>query len=108
MARGDISITLTVNSADGAFVSRQPASGVEELCPEGISTYGYVTSAPNVVPEITLKRIDGTNNQSELEDVNAPQVWFRSKHLFDNTNYLSMAQISGVTKDMSFTTVVVG
>lgn len=105
MARGDITVVLVINASSGVFTTRQPSSGVEEMCTDGGTLYGG--SAPDQVPQITLKRIDGTNDESELEDVNGPKVFFRSKHMFDNTNYLAMCQIAG-TADFSFSMVEVG
>ena len=105
MARGDITIVLVINATSGVYTTRQPSSGVVEMCTDAGTLYGG--SAPNQLPQITLKRIDGTNNESELEDVNGPIVFFLAKHMFDNTNYLSMAQVLGSSADFTFCMVEV-
>jgi hypothetical protein len=110
MAKYDVTTVITANMAQGDSTDRQPGGGVEEqvldIC--DVDTDG---SIPSKVGDLSLYRIDGTNNDSFLEQGdggNMARVWFRCKHLINNTNYARITHQGATTGDYSFSIVAVG
>lgn len=101
MARGDWTTVISANLGAGSSFDRQPASGKSER----ITDYGtgeFEGSAPNMTPAVELNRVDGTNNDAQLEYGNTGSnatYAFRSIHVFDNTNYARITNATGTSYD---------
>ena len=90
MAVDDFTAIISANLADGGTFDRQPGAGVEE--------HYLMATAPNqdgtnpyAMPGITVHQIDGTNDESIIEDGNAANggiISFNMKMNANNTKYI--------------------
>lgn len=110
MAQDDVTIVITANLGIGSSVNRQPGSNVEEV----LLSVGLIVlegSAPNAVPAVTIRRIDGTNDEAVILDGNAGNManaWHNMKIMADNTRYFNFTNNSGNQGDLSHSMMVVG
>ena len=109
MARGDVTTVMAANLAGGASVDRQPSSGVEEMLLD-VGSWDDDGSAPDIVHDVNILRIDGTNNDAVLLNGDAGKmatVWFRMKMMASNTHYFRIYN-SSTTGDLTFSVIEVG
>lgn len=110
MAVDDITTIININQAGSSSVDRQPSSGVTEMLLD-CGANEREGSAPNVIPRVTISRIDGTNNDGVIYDGNAGAMatsWFRgAKVMSDATNYLRMTNPSSTAQDITFAVIQV-
>jgi len=111
MAVDDVTTVISANQSAGSTVTRQPSAGVEEMLLDA-GAAEVEGSLPNKTPRVTIKRIDGTNDDSVIMDGNAGNMatgWFRGqKVMSDNTNYLALLNPSGSAQDITFSVIQVG
>ena len=109
MARGDVTTVIVANAADQAPTDYQPSAGVEVMvCDSGCEVNG---TTPNGIPDTIVSRIDGTNNNGDVEKGNSNnQVssWWHATHFFSNSYYLRHMQVSTSTRDHTFSVIEVG
>ena len=111
MAVDDVTTVITINMAAGDSTDRQPGAGVEELILDVGCVGPGEGTLPNIVPAIQIFHIDGTNNQSKMEDGNAGNsatAWFRMKMVSDNTNYFRFFHQAGGSGDYAFSVIAIG
>jgi hypothetical protein len=110
MAVDDFTAILSINLADGSSFNRQPGAGVEEMYLMATCN-GQSGSSPYAMPAMTVHQIDGTNDQSIIEDGdggNGCIITFRMKMIANNTNYFKSTNNSGGTGDCGNAFVVIG
>ena len=110
MAVDDFTAIISANLANGGTFDRQPGAGIEE--------HYLMATAPNqegtnpyAMPAITVNQIDGTNDESIIEDGNAANgaiISFRMKMIASNTNYFQSTNNSGSQGDCGNAFVVIG
>jgi hypothetical protein len=111
MAVDDVTTVININQTGSSSVDRQPSSGVTEMLLD-CGANEREGSAPNIIPRVTISRVDGTNNDGVIYDGNAGAMatsWFRgAKLMIDNTNYLRMTNPSSTAQDITFGVIQVG
>lgn len=111
MAVNDVTTVININQAGESNVDRQPSAGVEEMLLDCGANEREGT-VPNIIPRVTISRVDGTNNDGVIYDGNRGDMatsWFRgAKVMSDNTNYLRMTNPSGTAQDITFGVIQVG
>lgn len=109
MAVDDLTTVMSANLSAGSSVDRQPSGGVEEIHLDH-GNLGEAGSVPWKVQEVSIRLIDGTNNETIMMDNNAAAcalITRRGTYFADNTNYLNF-QNDGSTGDLTFAVIVEG
>ena len=110
MAVDDIVSVIVPNAAANANSDRQPGAGIEEF----VLSIGSLTQAgtpPDGIADINVYQIDGTNNDSILEQGDGGSMvtaWMTTKHVASNTNYLRFQNLGPDNSDFCYVLIVQG
>jgi hypothetical protein len=109
MAVDDLSTVISANLGAGSSVTRQPSGGVEEIHLDH-GNLGEEGTTPWKTQAVSIRLIDGTNNETIMMDNNGAAcalITKRGTYFMDNTNYLEFTN-NGSTGDLTFAVIVEG
>jgi hypothetical protein len=109
MAVDDFTTVISANIAGGAYVDRQPGSGVVEQFLEA-DTLGVEGSVPGAMDGTRGQQIDGTNNEAIMwdSDGGTNSVSFhRGKYIITENLYIRITNRGGGASDIAYGMVVV-
>ena len=107
MAVDDVTTVIVADVAANVTFDRQPGSGVVEMLLD-VGLFQIVGSAPDAIPELRILRIDGTNNQSMLEEAahgEGAYYYMRAKHTANNTLYFRFQNKAVTTGDATYSVI---
>jgi len=107
MAVDDVTTVIEADVAANATFDRQPSAGVVEMLLD-VGLHQMGGNAPDAIPELRVLRIDGSNNESMLEEANDGEggyYYMRAKHTASNTLYFRFQNKAASTGDATYSVI---